>query len=128
MAYLSTDAIGPDGYHLGLMGRVFQPASWAVGSRATKLEEVAFSLLVPIKAAQTFRLFAGQADSHDQSHFTMSYELDDQRGIIDGWLRDGDRVEDVDGTMMDRREFVEFRIRSGPLKADPKLSSPPSAK
>ena len=34
------------------------------------------------------RLFAGQADPADESHFTIDYEVDGDRGTIDGWLRD----------------------------------------
>lgn len=64
-----------------------------------------------------FRLFAGQPDDNDRSHFTIGYEfrrfaIDDQerfsdesppwvRGTIDGWLRDNDTVE--------------LKVRDGPL-------------
>jgi hypothetical protein len=34
------------------------------------------------------RFFAGQPDPTDESHFTIDYELDGDRGTIDGWLRD----------------------------------------
>jgi hypothetical protein len=34
------------------------------------------------------RLFAGQPDPADESHFTIEYEVDADRGTIDGWLRD----------------------------------------
>jgi hypothetical protein len=33
-------------------------------------------------------LFAGQPDPADESHFTIDYEVDGDRGTIDGWLRD----------------------------------------
>jgi hypothetical protein len=35
-----------------------------------------------------FRLFAGQADPQDPAHFTVHYQMNDQEGMIDGWLRD----------------------------------------
>jgi hypothetical protein len=38
------------------------------------------------------RVFAGQADPADPSHFTIPYDLDDQPGVIDGWLRDDEVV------------------------------------
>jgi hypothetical protein len=34
------------------------------------------------------RFFTGQADPVDESHFTIDYEVDGDRGTIDGWLRD----------------------------------------
>jgi hypothetical protein len=34
------------------------------------------------------RLFAGRLDPADESHFTIDYELNGDRGTIDGWLRD----------------------------------------
>jgi hypothetical protein len=34
------------------------------------------------------RFFAGQPDPADESHFTIDYEVDGERGTIDGWLRD----------------------------------------
>ena len=39
---------------------------------------------------QRLRLFAGQPDLADPSHFTIGYELDGSRGTIDGWLRDNE--------------------------------------
>jgi hypothetical protein len=33
------------------------------------------------------RVFAGQADVKDPSHFTIAYELDGRAGTIDGWVR-----------------------------------------
>jgi hypothetical protein len=38
------------------------------------------------------RLYAGQIDPHDPSHFTIDYVLPNQRGTIDGWLLDDDRL------------------------------------
>jgi hypothetical protein len=40
------------------------------------------------------RIFAGQADPNDASHFTIEYEWPSGvRGTIDGWLRDDDHVD-----------------------------------
>lgn len=47
-------------------------------------------------------LFAGQPDAQDESHFTMSYECDRQRGTIDGWLMNDDTVK--------------LEVRDGPLR------------
>jgi hypothetical protein len=38
------------------------------------------------------RLYAGQLDPHNPSHFTIDYVLHNQRGTIDGWLLDDDRL------------------------------------
>ena len=40
-----------------------------------------------------FRVFAGQPDPADSSHFTMAFELNAKRGIVDGYLKDGGRLE-----------------------------------
>jgi hypothetical protein len=40
-----------------------------------------------------FRIYAGRVDPTDPSHFTIDYELDDQRGTIDGRMREDDQVE-----------------------------------
>src|SRR5699024_3764914 len=43
-----------------------------------------------IEALNVLRLFAGQSDPNDPSHFTIAYELDGVRGVIDGSvLEDG---------------------------------------
>jgi hypothetical protein len=34
------------------------------------------------------RIFAGQADANDPSHFTIEYEIDVVKNKIDGWLQD----------------------------------------
>jgi hypothetical protein len=39
------------------------------------------------------RLFAGQADPNDASHFSIAYVADDREGVIDGWLMDDDKIK-----------------------------------
>ena len=39
------------------------------------------------------RLYAGQPDPADESHFTIDYETPDGRGTIDGWLMPDDTVK-----------------------------------
>ncbi len=41
------------------------------------------------------RFFAGQADPRDASHFTVQYELDGVKNVIDGWLTDDDYLRIV---------------------------------
>jgi hypothetical protein len=38
------------------------------------------------------RIFFGQPDHKDASHFTINYEVGAEPGVIDGWLRDDDAV------------------------------------
>ena len=45
------------------------------------------------KAGETVRIFAGQADPDDRSHFWLDYEADGKPGTIDGWLTDNDTVK-----------------------------------
>ena len=49
-----------------------------------------------VSASERLRVFAGQPDPADKSHFTFDYEIEYQgnskRGTFDGWLKDNDRV------------------------------------
>jgi hypothetical protein len=51
------------------------------------------------------RIFAGQADPADESHFTLTYEVDGHRGLIDGWL--------------DPYDKVRMQVRDGPAVGAP---------
>jgi hypothetical protein len=48
-----------------------------------------------IQAGAHLRVFAGQADPGDATHFTVKYDLDGVEGILDGY--EGDRTEDANG-------------------------------
>jgi hypothetical protein len=54
-----------------------------------------------LKPGERVRIYAGQPDVRDPSHFTVPYSVDDKGGTIEGWLRD-------DGTL-------DVRVRDGPL-------------
>jgi hypothetical protein len=43
---------------------------------------------VPIDYGNRLRVYAGQADPADASHFTIAYQLDGKAGTIDGWAKD----------------------------------------
>lgn len=51
---------------------------------------------------QKVKLYAGRPDPADSSHFTIDYELDGRREVIDGWLRDDDAVELTQRNPLDR--------------------------
>jgi hypothetical protein len=42
---------------------------------------------VTIDYRNQFRVYAGQSDPADASHFTIAYDLDGQAGVVDGWLK-----------------------------------------
>jgi hypothetical protein len=47
---------------------------------------------VEVEPEQVMRFFAGQPDPIDQSHFTIAYELNGRRDVLDGYLKDDDTV------------------------------------
>jgi hypothetical protein len=51
------------------------------------------------------RLYAGQIDPGDASHFTIRYEINDKAGTIDGWLGENDTVK--------------LQVRNGPAASQP---------
>ncbi|MDB5334045.1 MAG: hypothetical protein JWP03_5196 [Phycisphaerales bacterium] len=52
--------------------------------------------------SEPLKLFAGQADAADESHFTIAYSTPAGRGTIDGWLQPDDTVR--------------MQVRDGPAK------------
>jgi hypothetical protein len=50
------------------------------------------SLFSNLKQGDSLRLYAGQSDTRDLSHFTIGYEVNDQSGTIDGWLLNDETV------------------------------------
>jgi hypothetical protein len=57
----------------------------------------------PEGGTTTLRVFAGQADPQDASHFTIEYWVDGKRGVVDGWLR---------APTAGRAEKVELKVRN----------------
>ena len=46
-----------------------------------------------VDSDKTLRIYAGQPDATDASHFTIAYQAGEKKGIIDGWLKEDDTVE-----------------------------------
>ena len=68
------------------------PAGLNIASRLRAIGEFnAMSLVLP--AAGRLRLYAGQPDATDDSHFTIGYEHDGQNDTIDGFLLPNDMVK-----------------------------------
>jgi hypothetical protein len=57
--------------------------------------------------ADDFRVFAGQPDGADASHFTIGYEINGKRGMIDGWLLPDDQIKLTprEGKVFERDDF-----------------------
>jgi hypothetical protein len=49
------------------------------------------------------RVFAGQADGGVPSHFVIEFEADGRRGVLDGWLREGQSGSEGDEVVLKLR-------------------------
>lgn len=74
------------------VGRVYAPATWNNPLRQLTVTKDGNA---PIEALPFggLRLYAGQPDAADESHFTIDYQTPDGRGTIDGWLMHDDTVK-----------------------------------
>jgi hypothetical protein len=79
-----------DGYQLA--AAALRPATLRPGSRqeycSAYLEHEELEL-----PGGSLRIFAGQPDPADESHFTIRYDLDGKSNTIDGWLMPDDTVK-----------------------------------
>ncbi len=99
-----------------IQARIETPATWKPGSRLTRCTDNLF-YGVRVYRQQTLRIFAGQPDDADASHFTIGYELDGKRGTIDGWLRNpGQRVHLTLFGPVCKFESIQLKVRDGPLR------------
>ena len=72
-----------------MQSRVFEPP---VNPGPAKLKSATAREVELLKEPGGLRIFAGQADPSDASHFTIAYQVRERRGLIDGWLKDDDTV------------------------------------
>ena len=70
---------------------------------------------LPGLSDQHVRMFAGQPDLNDASHFTIHYEINGESGTIDGWLEDREDNGRVGYAS------VRLDIRDGPALLDQEL-------
>ena len=84
---ISADATG-GGRIFGFWRTVLEPVPMFSGRRHS------FGAMMPgmFESDGDFRVFAGQVDPNDASHFTIRFELAGQPGLIDGRLKDNDRI------------------------------------
>jgi hypothetical protein len=57
------------------------PAHWEVAAKPGNPGQLT------VQYRNQLRVYAGQADPADASHFTIHYDLDGQSGTVDGWLK-----------------------------------------
>lgn len=80
---------------------VLTPADWNHALPCTASAK-AFGFIFTVPPDQPLKLYAGQADPLDATHFTVEYETPAGKGTVDGYLKDDDSVN--------------LKIRSGPAK------------
>jgi len=71
---------------------VAPPATW---TKPLVAVEHGYELDVPSgypRHPPLVRVYAGQPDANDQSHFTIRYQMWGQEDVLDGWLGDDDEV------------------------------------
>lgn len=64
----------------------------AAGLVAARARQGGVTVPQQVDYGNVFRVFAGQPDPADPTHFTIPYEVDGHAGVIDGWLKE-DRIE-----------------------------------
>jgi len=106
-----------------LRGQAYSPAGWIPGLRAQRTERLRDEQTVRAGLRQVLRVFAGQADPADESHFTIRYQMDGREGVVDGWLRDPAPWTTNTDTPANC-ERVELVVRRGPA-AVPRMWTPP---
>jgi hypothetical protein len=79
------------GYDLTALAQA--PGNLILGSRPTPCSQFGSSGGANIRFTNSLRIFAGQPDPNDESHFTIRYELDGKSNVIDGWLMSDDSVK-----------------------------------
>jgi len=99
---------GPAGDTIGLYGRTYLQGTPKSGIMLRRSRTSEDTLVLQLKSGRDhFRVLAGQPDSADLSHFTIPFEVNDSRGIIDGWVRD---------TVGTGTKWVELKMRNGSAK------------
>ena len=69
------------------------PATWSAPPRPASRRYYMFDVLSGWpRHPPLVRMYAGQADAHDPSHFTIRYEMWGQEDVLDGKLDDHDQI------------------------------------
>ena len=77
---------------IGLQAVVDVPATLRLGSGSGPAFDFPNGTC-SLSVSKTIRVYAGQPDPTDESHFTIDYEADGKTNTIDGWLMPDDSVK-----------------------------------
>lgn len=67
------------------------------------------------KASKNMRVYAGQPDGLDPSHFTIVYEIDGKQGVIECWLEDPEPAQPGEPPGVTHTETIKY-TRRGPTR------------
>ncbi len=85
---------GPEGFAVAAQANSWLPASWQPGSRAVSEARVSkffpmdFTPSYKLGIEQSLRVFSGEVDDTNESHFVVRFELSGIKWRLHGWLRD----------------------------------------
>jgi hypothetical protein len=109
---------------------VIDPATWFKPATSVWVQD---SILKPgetpfLAALPGIRVFAGQPDRTDPTHFTIAYDVSGEKGIVDGYLKDNGSVDLVHRHGPATRRAVRDDIFTNPpgfkIKTNPLLHRP----
>jgi hypothetical protein len=83
---VAVDLLGGDGPTIQIQASVFAPPVALAPAR----RKSATVRTIPLPPHPPLRIFQGQIDPTDPTHFTIRYETENTSGLLDGWLRDDD--------------------------------------
>lgn len=104
--------------YLATSRRVFQPAALFRPEDEVSSSTGAIFSGLPPKTPHRLLVYAGQIDPNDPTHFTIEFDVDGKRGVIDGWLQKLDFGAEVN------TDHVILELRENFSTTQPSPSSP----
>jgi hypothetical protein len=119
---VSVDVIGPfhHGDSFGLEARLIDTSSSLAGPKPLGGGGCEIPGSASLDGSHLVRVYAGQADPADESHFTIEVETAGERVVIDGWVRN-DRI------VMEPRDTLATRPAPSSRESLP-TSAPPATR
>ena len=90
VAVLMSRFSGPE-HTVAFYGRVFRPGTLRAGPMQLSDERQSRVMMDTWRGGRV-RVYAGQPDPADPSHFTIPFEVDDRPGTLEGWLEEDDTL------------------------------------